>query len=186
MSALTVNHSCLKLQVCPGQTDNSPAEIMLYPKTPFVTISNTAKTTDKDISELQVLKYVGEVKNCVQVKGTVSKKFTPSYFIAVDQPELFAGSVFVDLLIKSKISINTTVALGKVPASSKLIAEHHSQPVSIIVQKMMKESDNLYADCLFKKIGQAHFKTRGSWVNGCSAVKEFLSSQGLCPRRWSS
>ncbi len=39
----------------------------------------------------------------------------------------------------------------------------------------MKDSDNLYSNCLFKKIGEKQYKTPGTWQKGAQAVRAFLS-----------
>jgi D-alanyl-D-alanine carboxypeptidase/D-alanyl-D-alanine-endopeptidase (penicillin-binding protein 4) len=42
---------------------------------------------------------------------------------------------------------------------------------------MMKDSDNLIADMLFKKMGQVRFGIPGTWKKGTRAVRDFLEKQ---------
>ncbi|MBM3208141.1 MAG: D-alanyl-D-alanine carboxypeptidase/D-alanyl-D-alanine-endopeptidase [Chlamydiae bacterium] len=183
MSALTVNHSCLQVWVCPAEECNAPAKILVYPKTSFVSIDNSAKTTDSDKSNVQLHRNYSQVRNFIKIGGTVAKNSEPtSHLVALQQPQLFAGNVFVDLLKKNNINLSSTILEAKIPLDVTLLAEHESSPVADIIKKMMKESDNLFADCLFKKIGQIQSDSIGTWGNGSKAVREFLSGRGLNPQ----
>jgi D-alanyl-D-alanine carboxypeptidase/D-alanyl-D-alanine-endopeptidase (penicillin-binding protein 4) len=175
MDALTVNHSCLQLFICPAEECSQPAKIFVTPKTAFVNVENLASTIEDKDSNIAVFRKVNQNKNWIQIKGAISKTSEPiAYAVSLDHPHLYAGYVFADVLMKQNISLAGAVEQGKVPSSAEQIAEHLSRPLSLIVQKMMKESDNLYADCLFKKTGQVRYGKVGTWSNASQAVREFL------------
>jgi len=61
----------------------------------------------------------------------------------------------------------------------KRLAHHQSAPLKQIVTKMLKESDNLIAESLFKKVGQITFNRPGSWENGHDAVSYIMAKHHL-------
>ena len=63
------------------------------------------------------------------------------------------------------------------PEEAAELASFSSRPLSQIVEQMMKDSDNLIADMLFKKIGQVRYGTPGTWQKGTRAVRDFLEKQ---------
>src|SRR5690606_23914573 len=50
-----------------------------------------------------------------------------------------------------------------------------SEPLQVLVNEMLKKSDNVIAGALFKKIGQKYSRQPGSWENGSLAVSRILS-----------
>lgn len=59
------------------------------------------------------------------------------------------------------------------PAGYKLLAVHET-PLMQVIARANKESVNLYAESLLKRLGAAASKQSGSWENGAAAVKAFL------------
>ena len=176
MDALTVNHSCLKLWICPGDDCSKPAKIFVHPKTSFVSVENLSKTIEETNSNLAVFRRVAASKNLIQIKGVIAKTSEPiTYEVSLDQPHLYTGHLFLEMLGKQNITISSGIEEKQIPENGIQLAEYRSRPIALIVQKMMKDSDNLYADCLFKKTGQRRFGTMGSWSNASQAVREFLA-----------
>ena len=44
-----------------------------------------------------------------------------------------------------------------------------------IIHEMLKQSDNLTTNSVFKKLGERYYKTQGTWQNSISAVKAILA-----------
>lgn len=178
MDALTVNHSCLQLWICPGDDCSMPAKVFVHPKTAFVNVENLSKTTKETDSTIAVVRSLSHNKNLIQINGGIGQTSEPiAYEVSLNQPHLYTGHVFLEYLAKQNISLSGIVEEKALPSEGLQLAEHKSRSLSLIVQKMMKESDNLYADCLFKKTGQMRFNTKGTWSNASQAVREFLSQR---------
>ncbi|MBA2306921.1 D-alanyl-D-alanine carboxypeptidase/D-alanyl-D-alanine-endopeptidase [Candidatus Dependentiae bacterium] len=85
---------------------------------------------------------------------------------------------FIQNLLKNHaIELKGSLLFQKTPAQSKLLATHYSQELCLLLKKIMKDSDNLYADCLLKKLGAQTSKTPGNWHNGRCALQEFLHTR---------
>lgn len=176
MDALTVNHSCLQLWICPADECSKPAKVFVHPKTDFVKVENLSETTESQDSTIAVYRRALQNKNHIQIKGAIGKASEPlTYEVSLNQPHIYTGHVFLEQLAKQKIACHVEIEEKALPEGAVLLAEHKSRPLTLIVQKMLKESDNLYADCLFKKTGQVRFDAVGSWSNASQAVREFLA-----------
>ena len=51
----------------------------------------------------------------------------------------------------------------------------HETPLTSVIARANKDSINLYAECLCKRLGFAASGTSGTWENGTAAVSEFLA-----------
>ena len=76
--------------------------------------------------------------------------------------------------IKFSSVINFT---QEIPAKSYLLAEHKSEKLSAIIAFLLKESDNLYADCLFKKLAFHKYKEAATWQKSRECLNEFLKEK---------
>ncbi|MBS0653999.1 MAG: D-alanyl-D-alanine carboxypeptidase/D-alanyl-D-alanine-endopeptidase [Verrucomicrobia bacterium] len=177
LDALTVNHSCVDVWVKPNFRDNLPPEVHVYPKTQLVTVDNHALTTEKT-EALSVERRWKTKEDIIDVKGCISKEEEVQKFkIPVESPHLYAAYVFRDLLDKNGIKFKGVIGEKKVGPEDKELASYASRPLFEMVVEMMKVSDNLIADSLFKKIGQKVSGSPGSWQNGTEAIKSFLSEK---------
>lgn len=175
MNALSINHNCLQVWVRPAPSSLPPL-VFSYPKTDFVLIENLAKTDEK-AHTLTVERPLKGKTNTIQVKGEMgAKKELYSCKIPIEEPHLYAANLLQASLKKGGILCSGSIKIQKAP-SCKVVATHRSAPLSAILQTMMKDSDNLYADNLFKKMGQTHFHEQGSWKNGSQAVRYHLEKE---------
>ena len=182
ISALTVNHGCIDLWVHPAEQMNQPATLVIYPNTSFVQCKNLSQTSAGTQSNLTIGSSVTKEGKWIDVGGYISQKSQPiMYAVAVDNPQLYAGSVFLESLKQYSISCKKGVEEKTVPAEARLLAEHQSQPLHVLIRKMMKESDNLYAECFFKTLGKVCSRGKGTWSAGSDGTKGFLLSKGFNP-----
>ncbi len=86
------------------------------------------------------------------------------------------GNFFESVLQKYGIELRGKVSCLRSPEKYSTINTHYSESISLLVSHMLKESDNLYADCLFKKIGTHCYGFPGTWAKGVDAMMDFLPS----------
>ena len=87
--------------------------------------------------------------------------------IPVQEGEKLTGVLFRALLERKGILVNGTIRQGKAPKGSKSLSIHKSKPLRELAKIALKMTDNLYANCIFKKMG-------GSWKSGRKKIKAFL------------
>jgi D-alanyl-D-alanine carboxypeptidase/D-alanyl-D-alanine-endopeptidase (penicillin-binding protein 4) len=175
MDALTLNHNCIDLWVKPSEKMGTPPLVYLFPKTDYVAIDNRAATTAQE-DNLFVERRWMQKENVIDVKGKIAaNKETRSYSIPIEDPPFFAAHIFRDILAKAGFALKGKIEIKETPKKATLLATHTSRPLSLIVEEMMKSSDNLIADCLFKKVGEARYGAPGTWQKGSQAMREFLA-----------
>jgi serine-type D-Ala-D-Ala carboxypeptidase/endopeptidase (penicillin-binding protein 4) len=89
---------------------------------------------------------------------------------------LDAERVINPALSKAGIIVDGDIALNETKKGKKIIS-HRSAPLKDIIKTILKESDNLYSDCLFKKIGAINYGTPGTWLKGMRALQDFISNK---------
>ena len=179
MNALSINHNSLKVWVQPATGIAIPPKVFAYPKTAFVKIENLA-TTDEKEETLTIERIPRAKQNIIQVKGEIGiRSSVQSFHIPIKGPHLYAATLLQSVLKKAGIACKGKILIQKAPLHSQVLATHRSAPLSILLQNMLKNSDNLYADNLLKKIGQTHFEEQGSWKNGSKAIRQHLEDVGL-------
>lgn len=174
MDALTVNHSCIDIWVDPSKEVGEAPAICVYPDCDYVSVNNEARTCGRKC-ELKVARRWMKKENVIDVEGNVPQDSCRQHFqVSVESPHHFVGVIFKTLLEQNGISFNGKVLEGMTPERAEILATHSSLPLSYLVKVMMKNSDNLYSNCIFKKIGAKRFGVPGTWAKGAQAMREFL------------
>lgn len=75
------------------------------------------------------------------------------------------------------IMLTGKLIIRKAPENATVLASHTSEPISEIIKPLLKRSDNLYAECLFKTLGAERFGTPGTWQKGSQAVIELFNDK---------
>lgn len=177
MSALTINHSCLDIWVKPADTIALAPKVFSFPKTSFVSVKNYA-ITDELAERLSIERDLKTNNNIIEIKGEIGlKSGVKSFRVPLENPPLFTGSLLQYFLKKANIQAVESIKENRAPSSASTLTSHDSPSVSILLHPLLKNSDNLYADNLFKKVGQVYSKGQGNWKNGSQAVRTFLEKE---------
>lgn len=86
---------------------------------------------------------------------------------AVSHPTELTAALFKGILDRKGIEVSGEVKIGKIVEGSTVVGRHLSQPMRELIKVAVKDTDNLYADCLFKKLAP-------SWEKGREKIDEFL------------
>ena len=73
------------------------------------------------------------------------------YTRRVEDPRLLAGYALKALLEKADVKVTGDVKLGT--ARGHVLAKHLSEPLSSLLYALGKQSDNFYAEMIFKSLG---------------------------------
>ncbi len=174
VEALTLNRSCIDVWVKPAENAGSPPLVYQYPKSDFVAIENRAMTTLEG-NDLTAARRATSKNNIIDVKGKITAQAeTVHYSIPVEEPHLYTAHVFRNILRKAGVAFEGKVGSKGTPQDASLLGTHSSRPLCQMVEEMMKTSNNLIADSLFKKLGAERFGAPGTWQKGSQAMREFL------------
>ncbi len=172
---LLINHSCITIRVKPAAVGRAP-QVFLEPENTLNKIVNNARTTTH--AKEHALHVIRTKDHRIIITGTIAKKSKQKYFrIAIDHPDLYAGHTLHALLKKNRITLKGKIKTGIAASGLTVLATHTSKPAIKMIRTVMKRSDNLYADALFKKMGAKVYGSPGTWAKGKKAVEAFLKDE---------
>jgi D-alanyl-D-alanine carboxypeptidase/D-alanyl-D-alanine-endopeptidase (penicillin-binding protein 4) len=174
ISANMLNQNCLQFYVKPGKKAGQPLQIQTNQTNKYLALKNTTQTRASGTRGCQI-KLQDVYQNQYQITGCLpvtSKGAGMS--VALTDPNPYATAIIKGLLRDNKITVSGQIIQGpalKPPAKLVVIAERQSSPMSKLLRTMMKHSDNVIAETIFKTVGGTYFNSPGSWERGAKAVK---------------
>ena len=123
------------------------------------------------------LTILSNANNEYLVKGCLPRfAGTEGRALAIRDMQLYTKNLIREMLSQHDIQFTHGVYYAKTPANSQLVDLHQSAPLSQVIVHLLKHSDNLYADALFKKMGEEYTHTPGSWQNALQAESPILAN----------
>ena len=95
--------------------------------------------------------------------------------IAIRDVPRYARVLLRNSLRDNHIAYYYPIAFRSAPRRVQLIVAHQSPPLYVIIKEMLKDSDNLMTNAVFKKLGETYFRSRGTWQNSLKALKAILA-----------
>ncbi|GAB3647842.1 D-alanyl-D-alanine carboxypeptidase/D-alanyl-D-alanine-endopeptidase [Glycomyces tarimensis] len=185
ISALTVTSGddllagSVRVFVDPGNAEGDAAEIETVPATDYVTIVNDATTTAPGTGTSVAIDR-DEHANEIRVTGTIAADSGGTYGTrAVIDPAGLAASVFQAALADHGITLTGETRTGETtPQDGQTLATHDSKPLSELAEDLMKPSNNLLAESLFKALGY-QATGEGTFDSGKAAVYKAIEQYGV-------
>ncbi|MEA1882823.1 MAG: D-alanyl-D-alanine carboxypeptidase/D-alanyl-D-alanine-endopeptidase [Candidatus Marinimicrobia bacterium] len=177
ISGLSVNDNCVDFFVSPGAL-GQPVKMNTSPNTNYIHVTNDSKTV-ADTTGFVPFKIDRDWKgqtNEFSISGfLLDTTSTDTFYRNVDDPTLFTGTVFQEMLQSKGMSI-PIMEKGILPEGAELIATHRSESMINSLENLMGESDNLTAELTLKLIGREQTGHQGNWDSGLTAIKTFLQN----------
>ncbi len=170
VAGLSFNDNCIGVYTEPTEDGQAP-RITLVPDMPFLQTITRATTGNADTfwisrrTTTNDLTFWGIVKH---------RRTTPVYVTVHDPPALFAR-VFADRLEAAGIRVMSMGRPGpetRVPPGKPLYRVR--TPLALVLSRCNKDSQNLFAEALLKRMGQRITGAAGSWPSGAAAIRMFL------------
>ena len=164
---------------------NGPGEVVSYktlPPTEYATVANSCVYGDRNAVVLG--RTLGT--NRIVLGGETDARETGPLQVTVDDPPLFAGTVLAETLRGRGIDLPAEVRRDRTVRESlksgkggwRVVAVLET-PLSTVLTQMNKESINLYAEALCKRMGAEATGKPGSWANGTAAMGAYLKKVGV-------
>jgi D-alanyl-D-alanine carboxypeptidase/D-alanyl-D-alanine-endopeptidase (penicillin-binding protein 4) len=176
IGASIINRNCLSFKLAPARVPGHYAQVIPLPRYFYPAIKNSVIT--KTRARTCGVHLSTHPFNVLEMDGCMSKgryAWGVSYVIN-DIPE-YDRALFKNLLKQFSISVYGGVVFKKAPYNLAAIATHASKPLRLLINEMLKKSDNVIAGALFKKLGQLYSRQPGSWLNGRWAIADILSKE---------
>jgi D-alanyl-D-alanine carboxypeptidase/D-alanyl-D-alanine-endopeptidase (penicillin-binding protein 4) len=189
VGGVNLNANCVDFYLTTGGI----GDIVSYraePSTRYTLIQNTCVTGTTNA--VWFSRKLGT--NSVILRGETNVSNDEPISVTINDPPMFAATVLEEVIESSGIrvtgevlrdrTIRQNLSIGPSPTSAPLADRWvamaiHATPLSSVLARANKDSMNLYAECLCKRLGAFTTGTSGSWQNGTAAVGGFLKSIGL-------
>ena len=188
VGAMSVNFNAVGVHIRPGEKPGASAVVSVEPDTPYVELDGKIATRRGVGQYLMVGSKAAANKGrqALRARGWIGADQNPKViWRKVDNPPLYAGFTFRDMLLRRGIKVGGTVRVGQVPKGAERFHTFVSRRLSEILDDLNKYSNNLVAEMILKSLGAVVFKEPGSWSNGVEAVQRFLKEElGVAPDQY--
>jgi len=171
VAGLNFHNNCLDLYPEPTRHLESP-RVRISPLVDFIPTRNRAKTDNRSDSFWAHRK---SGTNKITFYGKVKRRYRSPVSITIHQPPLFFGQLLAERLVEAGISVREVVLPDRtalLPEGRTLHAIQTTLP--LVLARCNKDSQNLFAEALIKRLGHEQTGAPGSWKNGAAAVRIFL------------
>lgn len=155
----------------PGQ----PARVQRRPAVEEIPVVSTVRTAGG--SALAVRRPENDT---IRVRGAVAGPGLHRYRVGVTEPALLAAGALRQALIEQGIEVRGGARTGTTPEGAQHFHRHYSIPLAMMISKLNQDSDNFFAEHLFK--AAVHRATGlGSYHRGGPASALFFNDRAGVP-----
>ncbi|MDI6783717.1 MAG: D-alanyl-D-alanine carboxypeptidase/D-alanyl-D-alanine-endopeptidase [bacterium] len=179
VAALSFNDNCIDVYFSPGKSVGSPAVIRFNPSTNYASAINKVTTGTKGSRASIRWDWIPTTQQ-IEFRGTVPVgSGAILHYIAVDNPTMYTLTVLKEAFAQKGIQFTGQLLQIHQPLPSpvtpdlKPVARYTSPPLSELLKKVNKNSQNFFAEQLLKTVGAVKYND-GSYDSGIRVVKELL------------
>ncbi len=179
ISPLSANGNSIEIVVEPGQGEGDPARATMREPTEFVLLENLVTTSQRGKKDsLVVERSADDAGDRFQISGSIAlDKKSSTTMVGVSSPEAYWLSLF------SRSLADRGIVVGSWQFGT---ADNNADPsftyernIDSVLYEMMKESDNLCAENVFRILGISVTGEAGSNEDGILAVETALARLGI-------
>ena len=179
-AAAIVDRNCFSISLYSAPKANDLAFIRVasyYPVNMFSQVRTLARgSAEGQYCELDVVP--GDL-NRFTLTGCMTQRADPlPLAFAIQDGASYAGAIVKDELKQAGITYSGTLLRQTlVNEPGTVFASKQSAPLHDLLKIMLKKSDNMIADTVFRTIGHERFGVPGTWRAGADAVRQLLRQQ---------
>jgi D-alanyl-D-alanine carboxypeptidase/D-alanyl-D-alanine-endopeptidase (penicillin-binding protein 4) len=175
VSALQLNEDAVRVTIAPGPTVGASAAVSVAPLAGAVTIDNNVTTSAADVEPSVMMRRLPGVQR-LDLSGTIPLAHAPmTSGVSVADPTQFFVDSMRTALIRNGIDVKQSAVISQQSRAPRpeprgpTLFEYRSPPLSTLAVRLMKISQNQYAETLYRTIG------------GRDAVLHVLEPWGIAP-----
>ncbi|WP_340102584.1 D-alanyl-D-alanine carboxypeptidase/D-alanyl-D-alanine endopeptidase [Rhodohalobacter sp. 8-1] len=184
ISALSFNQNVVDLEVRADGDPGSKPSITWFPfETPYVQFINEQRITPASTSfDESYRRELGS--NTIYLRSTLPEGHYETEPLSVHNPSLYFIDTFKRYLQLMGIRVEGQLLLSDEPIAWNdggftELHSHRSQPLHTMIDRLNRESDNLYAEMLLKTLVAERYGVPGSTELGLELVKGFMNTHGF-------
>ncbi|HNW25635.1 MAG TPA: D-alanyl-D-alanine carboxypeptidase/D-alanyl-D-alanine-endopeptidase [Candidatus Gastranaerophilaceae bacterium] len=171
--AYNLDKNLLKINFCPGSQQGAPAEIsteVFYP----TAFSNNVTTGSSTEIKLDRKNYISP--DVINAQGTISGDY--SIEIPINHPRRYFVLRLEEVLRKQKVGYYGEFERMKLPKDAVLLGKI-SHPISQAQSDILKQSNNMAAETVFKLAGGKYINNAGSAEAGVEMLNNYYKKLGI-------
>lgn len=187
VSAVALDENCVTMTVRPT-SPGSPARVEIDPPG-FVDVEGAIKTGDGGGADTVQLALSGNgSRMSAKLSGAVGGDSRVVRFTRrAEDPRLLAGYALRALLDRADVKVSGEVKLGSEASAAPavahsrighVLAKHQSAPLSSLLYALGKQSDNFYAEMIFKTLGGEASARPAKSADAAAVVTKWLDRIG--------
>ncbi len=174
-SAYNLDKNLLKIEINPT-SDKRPAVISVKPFYPLTFIN--LLTTDSTVpTNVKFEKNNDIASNLINVSGTVAKLHT--VMMPVTNPKMNFSLRLESAIRNKKLEYFAPFKNAKLPEKNVYVVDFVEHEIEPIISGILKNSNNLYAETLFKTAGAVFSGSVGSRETSLDMLNNYLSKIGV-------
>lgn len=146
------------------------------PAAPWLKITNLASSREgaNDKNDLWIARKTGT--NDLTFRGNVRFAYKAAVPVNVNDMPSFFARLLADRVTRKGVTVGgfRAATSDDPPSDGEPIGPVICTPISTILLRCNRDSDNLYAESLVKRIGHAMTAEPGSWVNGTAIMRHIV------------
>ncbi len=186
VSGLNINDNCLDITINPAATPGSPVLVSLIPENALAQFLNKCRSGGKGKPVLHHSPGTWDYR----LSGRCKKRW-PFGPVAFPDPAALTADAFRVVLQQKGIEfagqlVRQRVRLDDGQLSPEVfVLDIHQTSMADVLGRIGKNSQNLFAECLLKRLGAEWSKrnglgnSSGSWESGSHAIAEILKRAGV-------
>ena len=177
INASIINHNCISISIAPAKMAGYHAVVIQNPRFFYARINNSVETRSTKTRSCR-LSLTTSPDNVITLDGCMAKgRYSRSGTIVINDIVKYNEALLQNSFRRFGINVRGGIGAKTAPADLTVLALHESKPLHILINDMLKKSDNIIAGSLFKKMGEMYTRQPGSWTNGGNAVKQILAQK---------
>lgn len=156
--------------------DGAPIVTDCRPEASWLKIVNVATSKDgsQDKGDIWVARKPGT--NELTFHGNVRYVYKTPVAVTVDDMPDFFAHLLADRLSRAGIAVggHRVSRPDEAKASGKPIGPAVTSPISTVITRCNRDSENMFAESLLKRVGYAMTGEPGSWMNGAAIVRHIV------------
>lgn len=177
VNASIINHNCISIGITPAKTVGNHAVVIQSPRYFYSGVSNSVVTKSAGSHSCH-LSLNSTEDNTITIEGCMPRgNYSRSGSVVINNIVKYNESLLQNSFKHFGVNVTGNVGVKTAPAHLTALATHESKPLHVLINEMLKKSDNIIAGSLFKKMGALYSNQPGSWTNGGTAVKQILAQK---------
>ncbi|WP_328707112.1 D-alanyl-D-alanine carboxypeptidase/D-alanyl-D-alanine endopeptidase [Citreicoccus inhibens] len=181
--AVSLNWNAAAIYLRAGSGPGARGVVEMEPPSDYFIIESNVVTGSGRARRVSVTSDPSGDKQKIVVRGQIAdERGSVSVWKKIDNPPMYFGYTFKQLLISRGMKVKGKVKLGVTAPRARMVHVAQSDTFDIVLKRLNKLSSNFIAETLLKTMGAEARGVPGSFAKGIDVVEAFLDRDVGIPR----